>query len=266
VLFEESGGPRRKEKDAKGEKEMSEREPWRLLLTWDGEPGWNMALDEALLGSADPRPTLRFYTWKPHALSLGYFQRFAELEPLAEDRVLVRRFSGGGAIHHADELTLSLAAPAGHALFRGEVRRSYERIHGLLAHAFADLGVQARLRGASELRSDRAESGMCFHRSTPIDLVWDGRKGVGSAQRRSSGRVLHHGSIKLGASALEDGVAELWTHAPRLAPSALARALEATFERELGCAFSREEPGPAELEHAAARAPFFRSEAFVRRR
>lgn len=245
---------------------MNGREPWRLLLTWDGEPGWNMALDEALLAGSDPRPTLRFYTWKPHALSLGYFQRWRELEPIAGEAVLVRRFSGGGAIHHADELTFSIAASAEHALFRGEVRRSYERIHGLLAQTFAELGVRAGLRGDEALRSDRPESGMCFHRSTSLDLAWDGRKGVGSAQRRSAGRVLHHGSIKLGVSRLEEGVAGLRAHAPRLQPAALASALEAVFERGLGCEFAAETPGAAELEHAAARAPFYRSETFVRRR
>jgi lipoate-protein ligase A len=107
---------------------------------------------------------------------------------------------------------------------------------------------------------------MCFHRSTPLDLVWDERKGVGSAQRRRHGRVLHHGSIKLGASALEEGVAALRTHAPRLEPDALAHALQAAFERELGCAFAREDPGPGERALAAERASFYRSDDFVRRR
>src|SRR5262249_36174300 len=106
------------------------REPWRLLETWDGEPGWNMALDEALLAGNEARPTLRFYSWKPHALSLGYFQRWRELAPaVAAGTPIVRRFSGGGAIHHAEELTFSITAPQEHALFRGEVRRSYERVH-----------------------------------------------------------------------------------------------------------------------------------------
>jgi hypothetical protein len=107
---------------------------------------------------------------------------------------------------------------------------------------------------------------MCFHRSTPLDLAWEGRKGVGSAQRRRHGRVLHHGSIKLGASALEDGVGALRGHAQRLEPAALARALTTAFERELGCAFAREEPGPDERTLAAARASFYRSDDFVRRR
>jgi lipoate-protein ligase A len=242
------------------------REAWRLLVTWDGEPGWNMALDEALLASADPRPALRFYTWKPHALSLGYFQRWRELAARVNGGVVVRRFSGGGAIHHADELTFSLAAPAEHALFRGEVRRSYERIHALVARALEGFGVAAALRGAGGLASDRAATGMCFHASTPVDLAWDGRKGVGSAQRRRAGRVLHHGSIKLGASALEEGVAVLRARAPALDAAELARRIAAEFERALDCQLTREEPSDSERAHAAERAASYRSEAFVRRR
>jgi lipoate-protein ligase A len=241
-------------------------EAWRLLSTYDGEPGWNMALDEALLGSPDPRPTLRFYTWKPAALSLGYFQRWRELGPLPSELVLVRRFSGGGAIQHADELTFSIAAGDEHALFRGEVRRSYERVHGLLARAFTAFGVQATPRGTAQLRSEHPASAMCFHRSTAFDLAWDGAKGVGSAQRRRRGRVLHHGSIKLAPGSLETDVAGLRDRAPGLEAPALAQAIAAEFERSLECAFTREDPQPAEREQAERRAPFYRSAPFVCRR
>lgn len=243
-----------------------EREPWRLVHTWDGEPGWNLALDEALLASAEPRPTLRFYTWRPHALSLGYFQRFAELAGPARELVLVRRFTGGGAIHHAEELTYAVAAGRTHPLFQGEVAHSYARVHALLARAFVAFGVHAAPRGTRALRSERDATGMCFHRSTAFDLVWDERKGVGSAQRRSKGRVLHHGSIKLGASALEEGVAALGSGKERPDPEALAAAITAAFERALGASFEREEPSAAERDHAARRASFFRSDEFVRRR
>jgi lipoate-protein ligase A len=241
-------------------------EAWRLLHTFEGEPGWNMALDEALLTSADPRPTLRFYTWRPHALSLGYFQRWRDLGPPPAGLVLVRRFSGGGAIQHAEELTFSIAASDSHALFRGAVRHSYERIHGLLAGAFGTFGVPAAPRGPDELRSDRAESAMCFHRSTAFDLAWDGAKGVGSAQRRSRGRVLHHGSIKLAPGSLEAGVAGLRERAPGLAPAQVAEAITAEFQRVLGCTLEPEEPSASERAQAARRASFFRSEEFVRRR
>lgn len=225
-----------------------------------------MALDEALLASAEPSPVLRFYTWEPAALSLGYFQRWAELAPRAAGAVVVRRFSGGGAIHHADELTFSIAGPASHALFRGEVRRSYERVHALLAAALARQGVTAALRGARTLSSERAGTGMCFHESTDLDLVWDGKKGVGSAQRRSGGRVLHHGSIKLGRTALEEGVAMVRERAPEVTAEGLAAAITREFERELGITLVADELRAEEAEFARARADFYRSEEFVRRR
>ena len=225
-----------------------------------------MALDEALLASAEPLPVLRFYTWEPAALSLGYFQRWAELAPRAAGTPVVRRFSGGGAIHHADELTFSIAAPATHALFRGEVRRSYERIHALLAAALARQGVTATLRGARTPSSERAGTGMCFHESSELDLVWDGAKGVGSAQRRTGGRVLHHGSIKLGRTALEEGVAVLRARAPGVTAEGLAEEIVGAFERELGVALVPDEVRAEEAAFAQARADFYRSQEFVRRR
>jgi lipoate-protein ligase A len=241
-------------------------ETWRLLHTFGGEPGWNMALDEALLASGEPRPTLRFYTWSPPALSLGYFQRWRDLPQLPAGLVVVRRFSGGGAIEHSEELTFSIAASADHALFRGDVRRSYEQVHALLARAFATFGVEAAPRAAASLRSEHAASSMCFHRATAFDLAWDGAKGVGSAQRRRQGRVLHHGSIKLAAGALEHDVAGLRDHAPDVAPGAVAAAITAEFERGLGCAFALEAPSASESAHAERRADHYRSADFVRRR
>jgi len=184
-------------------------ETWRLITTWGAPPEFNMGLDGALLEDPDTPPTLRFYTWTPAALSLGYFQRYLEVPAAAEAFVVVRRVTGGGAIHHTNELTFSIAASLEHPLFEGPVTRSYERVHDLLAHALAKSGCEPSLRGDEALLSDSDETGMCFHHSTALDLAWGGRKGVGSAQRRRDGRVLHHGSIKLGSSQYDTGVAEL---------------------------------------------------------
>jgi hypothetical protein len=103
---------------------------------------------------------------------------------------------------------------------------------------------------------------MCFHASTALDLVWNGRKGVGSAQRRSRGRVLHHGSIKLGASPLEAGVATV----PEVAPEDFAPVLAETLTDVLGLAFHAAEPEPAELALARERGARYLDPDFVRRR
>jgi len=258
---------------------------WRLITTWDAAPGWNMALDEALLLAASPVPVLRFYTWAPDTLSLGYFQRIADVpgalahqaaaidgEPPANfsgpvPGALVRRLTGGGAIHHTGELTFSIAAPARHPLYRGPVGPSYDRVHASIATALGAVGVTASPRGDAPLRSDKESTGMCFHKSASVDLVWNERKGVGSAQRRKGGHVLHHGSIKLAPTRLESGVATVeQASGAAITPEAFAPQLLKAFSRDFGAKLTPDIPTEAEREAAHGRAPFFRSKAFVERR
>jgi lipoate-protein ligase A len=241
-------------------------ETWRLITTWDARPEFNMGLDEALLGSASAPPTVRFYSWRPDTLSLGYFQRVAEVPGAERAGALVRRITGGGAIHHQRELTFSLAFDLAHPLYAGSVASSYERVHALIATALAEFGVLAVLRGASELASDRAETGMCFHHSTALDLAWDGRKGVGSAQRRRGGRVLHHGSIKLGTTPLEGDIAFIDRQGTGLQPHTVAQALRLAFERGLGVQLEAGVPTPSERDEARLLGRRYVDPEFVRRR
>src|SRR5690606_18530897 len=104
---------------------------------------------------------------------------------------------GGAAIDHSDDLTYSLVAAPDHPLFQGEVEASYFRIHAAVAAGLAELGVETSPRADAIAASDSGRAGevVCFHKATAFDLVWRGRKLVGSAQRRRKDRVLHHGSI-----------------------------------------------------------------------
>ena len=174
---------------------MTSPRPWRWLPAAAQRPAANMAIDEAIFRRRPIRPTLRFYRWEPPGLSLGYFQA-ADAGEIARFRAagfeVVRRMTGGGAIAHAGELTFSIALPAGDPSLPGGLVASYEAIHGGLIEALADVGVRAALRG----RGDADETPfLCFHRATGFDLVARGRKLVGSAQRRSRGAFLQHGSI-----------------------------------------------------------------------
>lgn len=227
---------------------------WRLIETWNVSPALAMGLDEALLASAGAPPTLRVYSWAPEALSLGYFQALADVPAAARVEHVVRRITGGGAIHHhLGELTFSVTIDARHPAYRGTTRESYVRPHRAVIAALNALGVpDATMRGpsagdASHVRgpgagSDRTGTGMCFHESTALDVGWPHggapdvwAKGVGTAQRRSGGRILHHGSIKLGGSPLEPGVATVESAtgrrpSPEVAADALVRAFGLEFD------------------------------------
>ncbi len=238
-------------------------ETWRLITTWGAPPEFNMGLDGALLEDPEGPPTLRFYTWTPAALSLGYFQRFEEVPAASDAFVVVRRITGGGAIHHTNELTFSLSASLEHPLFEGPVARSYERVHEVVKGALLELGCEAELRGAGELSSDAPDTGMCFHHSTALDLAWGARKGVGSAQRRRRGRVLHHGSIKLGPSKYDTDIASLEGVDD---PGEVARALQGAMRNIAGIKLSPGVPSPEERELAEELGARAIDQDFVRRR
>jgi lipoate-protein ligase A len=168
--------------------------PLRVVRSGLLHPFDNMALDEALLVETGP-PTLRLYGWSPAAVSLGRFQDAAAFRALPGAPLLVRRITGGGAIHHDDELTFALALASD--LLPESIDASYARIHDAVARALARAGVpaQRRMGGASCARGADA---FCFEKPARNDLVTPaGRKLVGSAQRRSRGRILHHGSVPL---------------------------------------------------------------------
>jgi lipoate-protein ligase A len=164
----------------------------------------NMALDEALLDAVAADPTsamLRTYGWSVPTLSLGYFQALAEVEadPRWHGLPIVRRSTGGGAIWHHHEVTYTLVVPSNHPLARPHVAL-YQSVHSALAALLRTRGIDARRRGPAHPAGGGGRPLLCFTDRDPEDLVVDGIKIVGSAQRRRAGAILQHGSLLLGRS------------------------------------------------------------------
>lgn len=228
--------------------ELERIRAWRLIEDPPGEPAWNMALDEALLEAWRPgdAPILRLYGWSPAALSLGRFQPAGDVTCPA-GAVVVRRISGGAAIHHReDEVTYALVAP--YRQFGG-ARAAYQAVHEAVARALESLAVSVAGREQGP-RAPRAKpSGLCFACATAEDLVVAGKKLVGSAQRRRGGAFLQHGSIPLSPDPRAAGstsLAELSGGTPptrERVQSALVNAMRHT----LGSAMLRSEPSEAEV-------------------
>jgi len=171
--------------------------PLRVIRDGDGPAAWNMAVDEALLHAATT-PTLRLYGWRPHAVSLGWFQRWVDFADVPAGIDMVRRLTGGGAIYHGDELTFSLALDAD--LLPRDVAASYELLHDAAVAALADVGVASRRLAGGQPVGARPRERWCFAEPGAGDLVTPAGKLLGSAQRRvraPRSRVLHHGSLVL---------------------------------------------------------------------
>lgn len=160
-----------------------------------------MAIDETLLESALHHGvcTVRLYEWGEPTVSLGYFQPAQDVtrHPVFSRLAAVRRLSGGGAILHDRELTYSCAVPAG----REEIRppqKLYSLVHCRIIETLAGRGVMLAMRG--ETKRESAEPFLCFGRGDEHDIVLEGHKVLGSAQRRRRGAVVQHGSLLLAAS------------------------------------------------------------------
>jgi lipoate-protein ligase A len=179
---------------------------WRLIVTSPLSGAENMAIDEALLRSFDPAlslPVLRLYGWNPPALSLGRFQKAAEVLDLARCRAdgvaVVRRVTGGGVIYHADELTYSLVCAPGQIPPTSSIKDSFRVLTGFLLAFYRTLGLDAAY--AVDVASEGARLGertaFCFAGRESFDILANGSKLGGNAQRRTKGRIFQHGSIPL---------------------------------------------------------------------
>jgi len=163
----------------------------------------NMSIDEALLESASI-PTIRFYRWHSPALSFGYFGKFSDVAIHAVERDLVRRWTGGGIVFHGDDLTYSIVIPASDPAFDESSITLYEKIHHALADALNGVGERAVVGGGadpgrialSKHATVNASGHNCFANPVRADVMMDGRKIAGAAQRRTRRGLLQQGSIQ----------------------------------------------------------------------
>lgn len=166
-----------------------------------------MALDEALFLArlrGEAPPTLRFFSWRPPTVSLGYGQRPDGVDLEACRRLgvgLVRRPTGGSAIYHDTlerEVTYSVVARAGDFEGSGDLLQTYRWIGAGLTAGLRGLGVPAEMVPVRP-SDPSAVPAFCFARTGSCEIEVGGRKLVGSAQRRAAGGFLQHGSVLLGA-------------------------------------------------------------------
>ena len=174
----------------------------RYVHTGAMNAAMNMAVDDILLDAAraGAGPILRTYTWHPPAVSIGYAQQADEAIDVAQCQTrgidLVRRTTGGRAVLHWNELTYSFHCADGEGPAAHPLQKAARILGECLADGLRRFGVAATVeRGTSPARG---RCGACFASTARWELTCGGRKLVGSAQRRTRGALLQHGSILAG--------------------------------------------------------------------
>jgi lipoate---protein ligase len=155
----------------------------RIIQFEEFDAFMNMALDEAICNSIKNNKsttTIRFYSWRKNAISIGHFQglknEINEEECFKNSIDVVRRRTGGGAVFHDKEGEITYSVIGDANLFPKEIIQSYEYICTPIINALKKIGIDAKF--------------------SPInDIIVDNKKISGNAQTRKQGILLQHGTI-----------------------------------------------------------------------
>jgi len=164
---------------------------WRLLKLEVNDAFTNMAIDEAIVTArirGFASNTVRFYRWRPSAVSIGRFQDVSNEVQIDNCRRLgidiVRRISGGGTVYHDVEGEITYSIIAQEEIFgTKDVIQAYNTICEALIEGAKILGVNAD-----------------FNRGDPKNcpnIAIQGKKISGSAQFHQGGVMLQHGTFLL---------------------------------------------------------------------
>ena len=184
---------------------------WRLIKDIPRSGSFNMAADQVLLDKCvdNADPVFRLYDWECPTLSLGKNEKIDPLIDLQKCQNLsipvVRRMTGGKAVLHGFDLTYSLAAGVLDSQFPGGIRDNYQFLARGFKHFFLKLGLNPVLLKKSPQKK-KTEPHICFSEPSSYEILIEGRKIIGSAQRVRITRgknsqpkrfFLQHGSILL---------------------------------------------------------------------
>jgi lipoyl(octanoyl) transferase len=178
---------------------------WRFINTGFNRGSFNMEYDLELVRNFSGTPVLRVYQWKPFCISLGANQDYDSVnqKKTADDGLdIVKRPTGGRAILHAEELTYSVVYPISDnktpkQIYR-EINLSLKKGLTIYNPHFDKIELEHTQPHFPTFYKD-AKSTLCFAVSAMNELNYQGKKVVGSAQRKIGNVILQHGSILCGS-------------------------------------------------------------------
>jgi len=178
----------------------------RLITHEENNAFFNMAIDEAISEAVRQElspPTLRLYRWSRPSLSIGHFQKISEVNIdhcNKMDFPVVRRLTGGRAILHDAELTYSFSAKTGTSFFSSSLHENYAVISNAILLGLKTCGIEADI-SFERKRNSGQRNAACFKAVSYGEITIDGKKVIGSAQKRYTDGFMQHGSILLGFDA-----------------------------------------------------------------
>jgi lipoate-protein ligase A len=155
----------------------------------------NMQIDELLVNNFEGSPTFRLYSWKKDSFSIGRFQKIEDIKNHHElGSNWAKRITGGGVLLHGCDISYSLVLPVSY-FGNKSVKESYEFICSFILDFYKNLNLHVEF--AKDTDVNLSKSPFCQVGFEPYDIIVNGRKIGGNAQRRTKELIFQHGSIPL---------------------------------------------------------------------
>ncbi len=171
---------------------------WKILDTGIASPETNMEIDAQLLEMIE-EPTLHLYDWDRPCATYGHFIKPGEHINVQEAEnqgiSLAKRPTGGGIIFHLTDYAFSALVPASHPSYSSNTLESYAYINHLVGRTIQTfLGEEVDYQ---LLQNEEGRSHFCMAKPTKYDVMLNGFKVGGAAQRRTKKGFLHQGTVSL---------------------------------------------------------------------
>lgn len=176
-----------------------------IINTGENSATENMRIDEALLKSLDPKglPKLHLYKWKGDCATYGHFSKPENLLDLGfakkKNLSLAKRITGGGVTFHFSDYAFSFLMPKKHLNFSDNTLENYRFVNQFVIKAVAAcMGSEENLDYFDPCQNnDSMSMQFCMAKPTKYDVLYNGKKVGGAAQRKTNNGYLHHGTVSI---------------------------------------------------------------------
>ena len=211
-------------------KNIDEMTNARLIISGPADGAENMSIDESIFESTllgnSLGITLRFYTWSVRCATIGYFQPYFQLP----DSQTIRRITGGLTVDHKTDISYCFCATKSTWPYVYDQEANYQKLHLALKTGLDLSGYKTEFASPS---CKTKQASMCVEKFFSYDLLLNGKKALGSCQRRRGDCLIVQGSLHL---------------PPNYNVQDVINNLSKGFQKELDFSFVQSELTSAEIE------------------